>query len=471
MFATLLLAAALTIHDYATMPAISSPLFSPDGKRIVYVVTLADMDRSVYQSDLWLIGADGSNDIQLTRSGATNNHPRWSPDGSKIAFLSDREGGRNAIWIIGANGGEAERLTDEKGGISDFEWSPDGKTIAFIMREAPPTQKEDFRVVGDDPRPPHLYLIDVDAGTATRLTRSPFSFTNPSWSPDGSTIAVEQEPAGIADFQKHDIALVSRSGAVRMLVTWPGSDRNPTFSPDGKSIAFLSAGGVADWLREEQIYVVPVSGGTPRLISREYDRTPARIAWGDAHTIWFDGPWNTTSQIFRIGADGGGFRDVSQIQGLITGFDLRDGEAAFVMQSFAAPPELYVSKVGAFKPRRLTHHNDAFRDCELAETRLIRWKNPKDGLEIEGLLTLPVGYAAGKRYPLLTFAHGGPASRFDQAFIGYLGYLYPVQVFAQKGFAILRPNPRFSAGLPARRSPTSSDGNLSARPSSSSALA
>jgi len=448
MFATLLLATALTIQDYATMPTISSPMISPDGKRISYVVTRADMDRSVYDSDLWLVGIDGTSNIQLTQSTGTDNHPRWSPDGSKIAFLSDRDGGRNAIWVIPANGGESEKLTNEKGGIADFEWSPDGKTIAFTMRDAPPTEKEDFRVVGTDSRPSNLHLLDVAWRSVTRLTPGgEFSFSNLSWSPDGTTIAAERQPVGgIQDFQNGDIALISRSGEVRMLVTWPGSDRNPTFSPDGKSIAFLSTGGIADWLREEQIHVVPVSGGTPRLVAPDYNRTPDQIRWLDSQTIWFDGPATPTAQIWHVGADGSSFHHFSRVDGVISGLDVRSGIAAFVMQTLTTPPELYVSTTTAFNPRQLTHHNDAFRDRQLGETRLIRWKNPKDGLEIEGLLTLPIGYTAGKRYPLLTFVHGGPASRFDETFIGYLGYLYPVHVFAQQGFAILRPNPRGTGG-------------------------
>jgi dipeptidyl aminopeptidase/acylaminoacyl peptidase len=440
MLATLLLASALTIQDYATMPMLTSPMISPDGKRIAYVVSRADLERSVYDSDVWLIGVDGSNDTRLTRNPSTNNHPRWSPDGSRIAFLSDRDGGRLGIWTIGANGGESEKLTTEKSSVSDFEWSPDGKTIAFVMREPLPTEKEDFRVVGNETRPPHLYLLDVESRVVTRLTRGPFSVANPSWSPDGSLIAVEHFKSGILDDQLRDIALVSRSGAVRMLVT-RGINRNPQFSPDGKSVAFLGSGGVDDWLREHQIYVVPLEGGTPRLVSREYDRTPDQIMWVDAQTIWFDGPWNTKSEIFRVNADGTGFRDVSHVDAVISGLNVRNGVTAFVMQSITSPPELYVSPM-----RQLTHHNDALRDRDLGETRLIRWKNPKDGLEIEGLLTLPIGYQAGKRYPMLTFVHGGPASHHDQGFLGYLGPIYPPHVFAEKGFVVLRPNPRGTGG-------------------------
>ena len=423
------------------MPFITSPEISPDGKRIAYVLSRADMERSAYDTDLWLVGIDGSNDTRLTRSNSTNTHPRWSPDGRKIAFLSDRESGRQAIWLIDPSGGEAERMTSEKGGISDFEWSPDGKTIAFVMREPAPPGKDDVHVAGAEARTPHLYLIDVDSRAVTRLTRGDFTIANPSWSPDGSLIAVEYEKSGVQDEQRRDIALVTRSGEVRMLVERPGVDRSPHFSPDGKSVAFLSAGGVSDWLREAQVYVVPIAGGTPRLVSKDYGRQPNNVMWADAQTIWIEGPWNTRGEIFRVSADGSGFREVTQFDGVVSGATVRNGVAAFVMQTLTQPPELYTLPL-----RQLTHHNDALRDRALGETRLIRWKNPKDGLEIEGLLTLPIGYQPGERYPTLLFAHGGPASHFDQSFLGYLGYIYPVQVFADKGFVVLRPNPRGTGG-------------------------
>jgi dipeptidyl aminopeptidase/acylaminoacyl peptidase len=448
MLATLLLAATLTIEDYVKVISISAPAFSPDGKRIVYVATHADLERSAYDADLWIVDADGSNDTQLTRNPANDNHPRWSPDGSQIAFLSERDGGRAAIYLIGVNGGEPEKLTSEKSSINDFEWSPDGKSIAFAMRDPPPTEKEDYHVVGADSRPSNVFLIDVASRTVTRLTRdNEFSFTYLSWSPDGTMIAAERQPVGgIQDFENSDIALVSLTGDVRMLVTRPGSDRNPTFSPDGKSIAFLSTGGVADWLREEQIHVVPVTGGAPRLVAPDYNRTPDQIRWLDSQTIWFAGPTTPSAQIFRVGADGSGFHHFSRVEGVISGLDVRGDGAAFVMQSLTTPPELYISTTTTFAPRQLTHHNDTFQNRQLGETRLIRWRNPKDGLEIEGLLTLPVGFESGKRYPLLTFMHGGPASRFDQGFVGYLGFLYPVHVFAARGFAVLRPNPRGTGG-------------------------
>ena len=448
MLAALLLASALTIDDYATMPTISGTQFAPDGKRIAYVVTRADMERSVYDSDIWIVDLDGSHDIQLTRSKGSDNHPRWSPDGTKLAFLSDRDGGRNAIWLINPAGGEPEKLTSERGAISDFEWSPDGKTMALVMRDPAPAEREDVRVVGEGTRYAHLFMLDVASRAVTRVTKGDFDISNISWSPDGASIVADRTPSGlVSDFEKSDIAVISRGGDIRMLVQRPGADHNAVYSPDGKWIAFQSTGGRSDWLAEEQLYVVAATGGEPRLLSREYNRTPVRLMWmPTSKYVLFEGAWNTTSQIFGVNTDGA-FREWSHFKGVVSDVSLFGGDlVAFVAQSLTAPPELYISTLHMFDPRQLTHHNDALRDRKLPETTVIRWKNPKDGLEIEGLLTLPIGYEKGKRYPLLTFAHGGPASRFDQTFLGYLGPVYAPNVLASNGFVVLRPNPRGTGG-------------------------
>lgn len=464
MFA-LVLASALTITDYATMPSVSSPRIAPDAKRIAYVVTVADLERSVYDSDVWLVDSAGARNVQLTRSKGDDQHPRWSPDGRRIAFLSDRDG-RTAIWLIDPDGGEAEKLTSEKTAIRTFEWSPDGKSIAFTTVDPPSEEEEkrakerdDARVVGESRRHAHLHVIDVGTRNVRRLTNGPWSVLSFDWSPDGTSLAFTRAPGlGLDDLYRSDIWSVAvRSGDIRPVVVQPGIDRGPRFSPDGKWIAFTSGGGVHDWLVEHEICVVSATGGKPRRISAQYGRTPDEIAWSaDATAIWFEGPLDTTSQIFRVGRDGSGFANVSNVAGMIgdADFHAARGVVAFVHQSLTEPPEVAIATLrGKANERsaplaitRLTHHNDAFRDRTLGQTRLIRWKNPKDGLEIDGFLTLPVGYEAGRRYPLLTFVHGGPASRFDQGFLGYLGHVYPTHVFAERGFAVFRPNPRGTGG-------------------------
>ena len=446
--AALLLAATLSVEDYAVMPQVAAPRWSPDGTHIAYVVTKADLARSVYDSDVWMIDADGRNDRRLTFANGVDFRPRWSPDGTRIAFLSDR-GGRNAIYILDASGGEARAFTSEPTPVREFEWSPDGKQIAFTRideateeEEKRIATKDDARVIDEGTRQVHLYLADVESGKVRKLTSGALSTFDLDWSPDGSEIVVSRaNGTGLDALHSTDLSMLStRDGSIRPLVVRPGHDRNPRFSPDGKWIAFTSAGGVAHWLVEFDIYVVPATGGEPRKVSAAYDRTPDAHEWtDDGRGLWIEGPWNSTSRLFRINADGSGFTDAMPKSGEISDANARGNRIAYIRQSLTSPPELWVDQ------QQLTHHNDAYRDRELGETRVIHWKNPKDGLEIEGLLTLPLGYKNG-RVPLLTFVHGGPASRFDQNYLGYLSHVYAPQVLAAKGFAVLRPNPRGTGG-------------------------
>jgi len=484
MFAALLLSAVLTIEDYATMPQIATPRWSPEGERIAYVLTKADLERSAYDSDVWIIDADGANGRQLTRGSGSDTHPRWSPDGKRIAFLSDRSG-RNQIYIIDADGGEARQLTSESMPVRELEWSPDGTTIAFTRAgRTTPEEKDGPHVMGEGTRHVHLYLADAGNGRVRRLTRGEFSVFAFSWSPDGSTLAFDRGSGpGLDGLYDTDVDLVSRDGGdPRPLIVRPGLDHGPLYSPDGKWIAFTSTNGT-DWLSEHDVYIVPASGGTPRDLSKAYGRTPDRIVWSeDSRAVYVEAPWNMTTRVLRfssqlsalssqeaavgsqlsarssqeVPAHGTGSPAASvggwallptancQLPAACTGtasdIDMRGSHVAYVYQSLTEPPEVYVDQ------RRLTHHNDAYRDRVLGETRVVRWKNPKDGLEIEGLLTLPVGYVQGSRVPLLTFVHGGPASHFDESYLGYLARVYAPQVLAARGFAVLRPNPRGSGG-------------------------
>ncbi|HSP14319.1 MAG TPA: S9 family peptidase [Thermoanaerobaculia bacterium] len=441
--------APLHVEDYATMPEIGGVRFSPDGNRIAYVVTRANFERSMYEGEIHVINTDGTSDMLLTRDSGSSTHPRWSPDGKRIAFLSDR-GGRTAIYLIDLAGGESSVLTDEPTPIRDFDWSPDNRTIAFTRQdEAGP--RDEVIVVGQNKRYVRLYTIDVETRAVRRLTEGPGTVFSFSIAPDGKSIVFDRSLGnGLDDLYRTDLYLVPITGGeAKALVRRAGIDRTPLFSPDGKSVAFISAGGVHDWLRQIALHVVSVADRTTHLVSAAYGRAPSGFSWSsDSRSLWLEGPWNTTDQIFHLDADGHGFANVSKLDGVIgsTSFDAKKQMAAFVYESLTEPPELYVSSLTTFAPRRLTNIHADYRNRALGETRLIRWKNPKDGLEIEGLLTLPIGYVTGKRYPLLTFAHGGPGSRFDQGFLGYLSYIYPVHVFAAEGFAVLRPNPRGTGG-------------------------
>ncbi len=448
MIAAFVLAATLSIQDYATMPTLGSPRWSPDGKRIAYVLTNADLERSAYDADVWIIDADGKNDRRLTSAKANDTRPRWSPDGKTLAFLSDRDG-KNAIWLIAPDGGEARKLIDPPTFVREFEWAPDGKSIAFTRADEPTPEeekrvkeKDDARVVDAERRRMHVHVVDVATGESRRVTGGAFYVFSFGWSPDSAKIAYSRGPGPSLDDQYRANLYESdvKTGESRALVVQPGLENNPDYSPDGKWISFTTQNGAHGWLIEHEVRVMPASGGASHSVSSAYGRTPDAVSWSeDSRSLYIEGPWNTTTQLYRVNRDGSGWTNLTNVDGAIDAAHVMNGRAAFIYESLTEPPELYVDKT------RLTDHNAAMRTRTLGATRLIRWKNPKDGLEIEGLLTLPVNYKGG-RVPLVAFVHGGPASRFDQGFLGYLGTTYAPQVLAANGIAVLRPNPRGSGG-------------------------
>ncbi|HXI14321.1 MAG TPA: S9 family peptidase [Thermoanaerobaculia bacterium] len=452
--------ATMSIEDSASVANLSAPQFSPDGLRIAYVISRADLIASVHDSDLRVVDLRSGSDTAITSGAGADTNPRWSPDGTRIAFLSDRDG-RNAIYLIEPGKEVPQKLTDEAAAIRSFEWSPDGSAIAFQRTDLASAEedrrsreKDDARVVGEGTRHVHLHIIDVASRRVRRLTQGPFSVTSLSWSPDGEELAIERAPGtGLDDLYRTDIYTIKSAGSCHSgtcppmtpVVVREGADRMPQFSPDGMSIAFVSTGGRRDWLQESALFVINLAGRKIRLLSRAYDRSPETFAWtSDSRSLWFDGPLDTTSQLFHVNSTGTGFRNVSKLDGVLTypHIDRSGKQLAFISQTLTSPPELYISGLESFAPRQLTRHNEHLKNRELGRTSLIRWKNRSDNLPIEGLLTLPVGYVEGRRYPLITFVHGGPASRFDQTFLGYLGSIYPVHVLAARGFAVLRPNPR-----------------------------
>jgi dipeptidyl aminopeptidase/acylaminoacyl peptidase len=459
MLGALILAAALSIEEHALMPLVSAPQWSPDGTRVAYVLTRADLGRGVYDADVWVIGADGTGDRRLTFAAGADTRPRWSPDGTRLAFLSDRDG-TSAVHVLDLRGGEPRRLTKDSAAMRDFEWSPDGTRIAFLRTDGPgeeeqrrAAEKNDARVFGTNARATHIYVADVESGETHQVTRGAMTVFSLAWSPDGRSLTYDAAPDGGLDgLYRTDIYVVSADGGEpRAVVARPGLDRGPKFSPDGKWIAFTSGGGKAHWIVEHDLNVVAAEGGTPRVLTAAYGRTLEAFEWSeDSRAIWFEGPWNVESRLFRVNVDGSAFATVAGTDQVVTEADVRGARAVFVAQSLTEPPELHV--FDGRTTRRLTNHAAAYRDRELGETRVVRWKNPQDGLEIEGLLTLPLGYRGG-RVPLITFVHGGPASNFHRGFLGYIGTMVPMHALTARGFAVLRPNPRGSGayGLAFRR--------------------
>lgn len=441
----------LTVADYATVPLPSEPRLSPDGKRVVFVLRSADLDRSDYDTDLWLVGADGSNLFSLAHSSRSERMPRWSPDGGRIAFLSSRDGSMQ-IWSIDPDGGEASRLTEHPTGIHGFAWSPDGSRIAFIATEPESAEwrqrveaRDDAFEVGSLVRHERLWTFDLGSGETEAIPTGPGSVLGFDWSPDGRSFVISRAiGSGLAERFTSDLYLV-HEGEVTPLVVQPGPDIEPRFSPDGEWIAFSTGRGRVDWAADHHLAVISSAGGPIEIRTADYQRHIETAFWDvRSRELFFEGPWNLQSRLFRV--RGTRVAPLSDLGGYASDAHFLPSldRVVFIHETLSAPPEVWISPISRFAPKELTSIQTWLRGRALAPTRIIRWENPDDGLEIEGILTLPLDYRDGERVPLLLFVHGGPSSYFTEQFLGYLHHVYPVHVFAARGFAVLRPNVRGS---------------------------
>jgi len=462
-----------------------STVLSPDGQWVAYTITssIIEEEKSGRITHIWISAVDGSRTYQLTRGGNSCYGPAWSPDGKWVAFSTDRSGSSN-IWLISPGCGEAVQLTDEKQGVSTYKWSPDGKYIAFLMPDPPSGAEREAARIKVDPiivdtgwHYSHIYKIRINnekffrggPGGAVfsksappgrrrqvlKVTSGDFDVYHFDWSPDGKNIVFAHQPTPQGSQWRHsDISIVSaQGGKIMPLVRYPGMDNSPLYSPDGSTVAFVSVRGNQSWGRDFRICLVPAKGGEVTVLPRTYDSLPGNIegtirAWSkDGSKIYYEEDIGTDNQLFALPVNGGPYIQVTRKPGWKGSYSIHaDGSfVVYVGCDFEQPDEVFVEYVSKKKNkwRKISNANAQLPALPFAPSEVIRWKS-FDGLEIEGILTYPLDYEKGKRYPLILEFHGGPTGAFYRAFTAYMWNKN--QLFAAKGFAVLQVNVRGSSG-------------------------
>jgi dipeptidyl aminopeptidase/acylaminoacyl peptidase len=434
---------------------------SPDGSRVAWVQSQAVMEpeRSETVSQIYLANADGSHRIQLTRGEKGAGNPAFSPDGSEVFFVSARSGKRQ-VYRIPVAAGEAEAITDFKGNLGAFAVSPDGKTLAFTGYEPPPDEeknkkeKRDWRVVDANPANLSVYVVPVAPGAdgkraQRKLTDGKRNVSEMVWAPDSRTLAIVHQPTPIADdWTKSDIAELDVSaGTLKNIATTGAAEQQPLYSPDGKYLAYKRSVDPPKWADADRIVLIARATGESRTLPATNDEQPDLLGWTPDGKLLYREARRTKTAVFAMSTDGPPtvvFEPAKGTVGLGVRPNLHGTHLGLPLESPDEPPEAYILKLGAKAPVRVSRANADLPKYPLGKTEAIRWKS-KDGLEIEGLLTYPVDYEAGRKYPLILNIHGGPTGVFSETFTGR-GALYPIAVFAARGYAVLRPNPRGSSG-------------------------
>jgi dipeptidyl aminopeptidase/acylaminoacyl peptidase len=445
-----------TFKDVLSLKSVRNPSISPDGKFILFTIRQADWEKNDYDTEIWLCRC-GEVPFQLTRTpdgGSTS--PAWSSDSRWISFLSSRDKGRQ-IYLISPIGGEAFRLTDHEEDIYSYQWSPEGNHIAFSAaeshsKEEEATEKQYGRFAVEDAqyRISHLWLIEVTPNRTTepeRLTSGKeFTVGNFQWSPDGTKIAFDHRPdALINSYPKTDISILDvATGEIVPLVTQPGTDAGPRWSPDGRLIQFSTKKGDHRYYTNSELALIPASGGDIKIVTGSFDENPYALSW-NSDGIYFLASEKVHRRLFRLNPETG---EIQRIEAPLENvselsFDRGGRSAAVSGSSRTTLTEIYHMNLDTFELEPVTKITDQVKDWKTGTREVIQWRSA-DGIEIEGVLWKPEGFAEGKKYPLLVIIHGGPSSISRPVLVS--GGVYPFLQWLEKGALILQPNYRGSAG-------------------------
>ena len=459
------------------------PRISPDGEWVVYVRQFADVMTDMNYSNLWVVRSDGSEHRPLTTGKFTDNSPRWSPDGSRIAYMSNRDGIPQIYmhWFASGQTAAITNLTDPSAGLS---WSPDGSRLAFskLVPEAPltigempapppgaqwaePAKYTDeivfrFDGIGDIPSGAwHVFVIPAEGGTPRQLTSGEISYTagfapipggGPKWAPSSDAIILDANLRNDRDQEWLDSEIYEISladGAVSRLTDRRGPDSSPAVSPDGSLIAYLGYDDRYQGYQVTRLHVMNRDGSDSRVVSGSLDRTVYQVEWApDGSGIFglFDDEGNTKLAFFGLDGShevvaGNGGSGSMAYGGFGTSYTLaNDGTFAYTTSLPDRPGDIVVGRRGG-SPRYVTSVNaDLFAGKTLASVEEIRWESSKDGLPIHGWIMKPPGFDPDRRYPLILEIHGGPFANYGDRFD------VEKQLWASAGFVVFYANPRGS---------------------------
>ncbi len=454
----------MTAGDIFKVKRAAEARISPDGAWIAYTVRRTRSAQEKAGSDyreLHVVSVRSGESRPFVTGEVSVTSPRWSPNGSHIAFRMKRgEKSKTQVWTIPADGGEAVQVTDSKSSVLSFRWHPGGTSLAYVAT-TPPTAREKtlkkkgygFTYYEENLKHRNLYTVAVDPsgspGEAEQITRGIAIWTF-EFNPGGTAIAAGASEKNLIDhryaFQKIHI-IDPATGNARRLTNNPGKLGNFAFSPDGKRLVYVAGRDQRDH-NASHAYVIEVSGGEAVGVTPADFRGHINwVGWKDKATVLYragEGVWNTYNV---VKAKGGERKTIlrSRESGVIfsTPTYTKDFKHfAMLGTSPDTPSDVYHWTPG--RPlKRLTELNPWLGERDLGRQQVIRYK-ARDGLEIEGLLYYPVGYRAGQSYPLVVIVHGGPESHYSNGW--NVRYSSPTQVLAGKGYAVFLPNYRSSTG-------------------------
>jgi len=466
--------ATFGLADVFQLEYAADPQISPDGTRVVYARTFMDIMADRRRSNLWIVNSDGSGHEPLTTGSGNHHSPRWSPDGSRLIYLSGEE--RSAqVYCRWMDTGRTARLAQLPGPASGIAWSPDGTRIAFSMPVPSPTEplvelpgkprgaewaepakvirKVVYRIDGLGYVPDvffQIFVLPADGGTPRQITSGDFNHRDPRWTPDGTALVFsanrhqewELEPRNT---EVYEVDLASRE--LTALTDREGPDESPVVSPDGATIAYLGYDDRYQGYQVTRLYLMNRDGSGSRVVTGDFDRDVENVVWSeDGSGLFFKYDDEGNTKIGRVSLAGEITTLASDVGGLSLGrpysagsFSVADtGALAFTETRPDHPADVAVVRPGE-QPVRLTRLNDdLFDHKQLAEVEEIWFESSFDGRRMQGWIATPPDFDPEQRYPMILEIHGGPFANYGDRFAA------EIQLYAAAGYVVLYLNPRGS---------------------------
>ena len=462
-------------QDLFNLEVASDPQISPDGSRIAYVRQTADIMTDRMRPSIWLIDVRTGRHTPLVAGAGSHTQPRWSPDGTRLSYISTGEGGGAQLFVRWMDTGQAVRVTGLPNTPSGVSWSPDGTRLAYSMlvpgeapkigtpltkpegaQWAPPLEIIDtvtYRADGQGYLKPgyrHVFVVPADGGGARQLTQGAFHHGGElSWSPDSATLylSANRNPDWQREAANSEIfALDVRSGVLTALTDRNGPDQSPAVSPDGRRIAYVGYDDRRMGYHNARLYVMDRDGANRRVLTEGLDRSVQSPVWSkDGRSILFAYEDHGAITVGRATLDGA----VSTVIQGLSGDDIGrpyaggdfsvadDGAVAFTRGDSQRPADIHLLRQG--RQTQLTRLNaDYLSGKTLGAVQRLEVASSHDGQAVESWLTLPAGYVEGQKYPLILEIHGGPFAAYGPHFAT------DNQLFAAAGYAVLSVNPRGS---------------------------